>query len=128
MDGDNGFSRSEVIVPGIAGQLEATVTGELLTKNLPGKAVLATPAMIGLMELAAHRSVEGLLADGFTTVGYEVHVRHLAPTRAGDTVVVTSLLTKTEGRKLYFDVSCTASTGQQVGTGTHKRVVVPISA
>src|SRR5438132_857522 len=47
--------------------------------HVGGKGVFATPAMIGLMEGASHKVVEELLAEGQTTVGYEVHVRHLAP-------------------------------------------------
>ncbi|TMF06242.1 MAG: hypothetical protein E6I42_02790 [Chloroflexi bacterium] len=76
--------------------------------HVGGKGVFATPAMIGLMEGASHKAVEGQLPDGHTTVGYEVHVRHLAPAPPGSTVVVTARLTEVKDNKLYFDESAHA--------------------
>src|SRR6202023_2804001 len=75
----------ERIEPGIEGRLERVVDGELLTKHVGGKGTFATPAMVGLMEITTHRSLEHLLPEGQTTVGYEIHVRHLAPTAPGAT-------------------------------------------
>lgn len=98
--------------------------GNLLTHHVGGKGTFATPAMIGLMEWASHRAVDGLLPDDQTTVGYEVHVRHLAPTAPGSTIVVTSRLTEVKGNKLYFDVACHEG-DKLLGTGTHKRAIVP---
>jgi fluoroacetyl-CoA thioesterase len=76
------------------------------------------------MEAASHKSLQGRLPEGQTTVGYEVHVRHLAPAAPGSTVVVTSTLTEVKGNKLYFDVACHQD-GQLLGSGTHKRAIVP---
>ena len=56
--------------------------GDLITKHVGGKGIFSTPAMIGLMEAASHKSLHGLLPEGQTTVGYEVHVRHVAPAAA----------------------------------------------
>jgi fluoroacetyl-CoA thioesterase len=89
-----------------------------------GKGTFATPAMIGLMEWASHKAVRDQIPEGKTTVGYEVHVRHLAPAAPGSTVVVTSRLTEVRGNKLYFDVSCHQG-DKLLGTGTHKRAIVP---
>src|SRR2546430_11464632 len=58
---------------------------------------------IGLMEGASHKVVEELLAEGQTTVGYEVHVRHLAPAPPGSTVLVTSRLQEVRDNKLVFE-------------------------
>ena len=98
--------------------------GDLITKHVGGKGIFSTPAMIGLMEAASHKSLHGLLPDGQTTVGYEVHVRHVAPAAPGSTVVVTSKLTEVKGNKLYFDVACHQN-DQLLGSGTHKRAIVP---
>ena len=111
------------IQPGIEGRLERVVEGDLITKHVGGKGTFATPAMIGLMEITSHRSVEHLLPEANTTVGYEVHVRHLAPTAPGSTIVVTSKLTEVKGNKLYFDVFCHDG-DVLLGTGTHKRAIV----
>ena len=110
--------------PGVEGVLERDVDDDLLTSHVGGRGIFATPAMIGLMEMCSHRSVEPLLPEGFTTVGFEVHVRHLAPTEPGGHVTVTSRLSKVDGRKLYFDVECREG-DKLCGTGTHRRVIVP---
>ncbi len=112
------------IRPGLEGRLERVVEGELLTHHVGGKGTFATPAMIGLMEITSHRSVERMLPQGHTTVGYEVHVRHLAPTAPGRAITVTSRLTEVKGNKLYFDVECREGE-RLLGTGIHKRAIVP---
>jgi fluoroacetyl-CoA thioesterase len=114
----------ERIEPGIEGRLERIVDGELITKHVGGKGTFATPAMVGLMEITTHRSLEHLLPEGHTTVGYEIHVRHLAPTAPGSTIVITTKLTEVKGNKLYFEVACHQG-DVLVGTGTHKRAIVP---
>jgi fluoroacetyl-CoA thioesterase len=117
-------STADRIKPGIEGRLERVVDGDLITKHVGGNGTFATPAMIGLMEITSHRSLEDLLPDGHTTVGYEVHVRHLAPAAPGSTIVVTTKLTEVKGNKLYFDVAC--HQGEQLlGSGIHKRAIVP---
>jgi len=115
---------SEGIQPGVEGLLERVVDGDLLTHHVGGKGTFATPAMIGLMEMTSHRSVERLLPEGHTTVGYEVHVRHLAPTAPGHTITVTSRLTEVKGNKLHFEVECREGE-MLLGSGIHKRAIVP---
>ncbi len=110
--------------PGLEGRLERVVDERLITMHVGGKGVFATPAMIGLMEGASHRAVEARLPEGHTTVGYEVHVRHLAPAPPGSTVVVSARLTEVRDNKLYFDVQCELN-GKVIGSGTHKRAIVP---
>jgi predicted thioesterase len=114
----------EGIQPGLEGRLERVVEGNLLTHHVGGSGTFATPAMIGLMEITCHRSLEPLLPEGHTTVGYEVHVRHLAPTAPGRTIIVTTRLTEVKGNKLYFDVACHEG-DKLLGSGIHKRAIVP---
>jgi fluoroacetyl-CoA thioesterase len=112
------------IEPGLEHTIERVVDERLLTMHVGGKGVFATPAMIGLMEGASHKVVEDRLPGGQTTVGYEVHVRHVAPAPPGSTVLVKSRLAEVNGNKLLFEVTC--HLGEQlIGTGTHKRAIVP---
>ena len=53
------------IRPGLEGRLERAVEGELITRHVGGAGTFATPAMIGLMEITSHRSVENLLPEGW---------------------------------------------------------------
>jgi predicted thioesterase len=112
------------IRPGLDHTVERVVDEKLITRHVGGKGLFATPAMIGLMEGASHKAVEDLLPEGQTTVGYEVHVRHLAPAPPGSTIVVVSRLTEVNGNKLVFDVTCLLE-DRIIGTGTHKRAIVP---
>jgi predicted thioesterase len=116
----------ESIRPGLTGRLERVVDSELITHHVGGAGTFSTPAMIGLMEITCHRSVVEFLPEGHTSVGYEVHVRHLAPAAPGSTVVVTTHLSEVKGNKLYFDVECLQG-DQVLGSGTHKRAIVRAS-
>jgi predicted thioesterase len=111
------------IHPGLQHSLERVVDEKLITTHVGGRGVFATPAMIGLMEGASHKVVDHLLPEGPTTVGYEVHVRHLAPAPPGSTVVVTSRLAEVNGNKLVFEVTCHLG-DKLIGSGTHKRAIV----
>ena len=112
------------LTAGLEGRVERVVDEALVTRHVGGDGVLATPSMIMLMEQTAHRSVEDLLPEGYTTVGYEVCVKHLARVDPGEAVAVTSLLKEVREHRLLFEVTCTHH-GQLVGSGTHKRAVVP---
>lgn len=85
--------------------------------------VLATPAMMALMENAAMTAVAPELPEGSTTVGGHIESSHLKPTPVGAEVKAEATLTKVDGRKLYFTVK--AMQGDTViGEGTHLRFIV----
>ncbi|HYL07821.1 MAG TPA: thioesterase family protein [Candidatus Udaeobacter sp.] len=115
---------AEGIRPGLEARLERVVEGELLTHHVGGQGTFSTPAMVGLMEITSHRAIERLLPEGQTSVGYEICVRHMAPSPPGSTVVVISRVTEVKGTRIYFAVEC--RDGDTIlGSGTHKRAVVP---
>ena len=85
--------------------------------------VLATPAVVALLENAAMRTAAERLPEGSTTVGAQITINHLRPTAVGETVTAEATLTAEEGRKLTF--SLTASDGKGViAEGTHLRFIV----
>lgn len=102
-----------------------TVT-EALTAKAMGSGdlpVLATPAMMALMENAAMTAVAPELPEGSTTVGGHIESSHLKPTPVGAEVKAEATLTKIDGRKLYFTVK--AMQGDTViGESTHLRFIV----
>lgn len=102
-----------------------TVT-EALTAKAMGSGdlpVLATPAMMALMENAAMTAVAPELLEGSTTVGGHIESSHLKPTPVGAEVKAEATLTKVDGRKLYFTVK--AMQGDTIiGEGTHLRFIV----
>lgn len=85
--------------------------------------VFATPAMIALMENASMNAVAPCLDDSVTTVGGNINVSHLAPTKIGVCVHAMAELVQVEGRKLTFKVVATCE-GKTIGEGTHVRYVV----
>src|SRR5574344_1584547 len=66
--------------------------------------VLATPAMMALMENAAMLAVKEMIPEGRTTVGGHIESSHLKPTPVGSEVEATATLEKIDGRKLFFKV------------------------
>jgi fluoroacetyl-CoA thioesterase len=86
-------------------------------------AVLSTPAMIGMMEIAASHAVLPELPPGAITVGTRIEVDHLKAVPGGTTVRATARLVKHEGRFLVFDVE--ARSGDHVlGRGRVFRAIV----
>lgn len=85
--------------------------------------VLATPAMLALMENAAMLAVAEELPPGCTTVGGHIASSHLRPSAIGAEIEAVAVLTKIDGKKLYFDIE--AREGDTViGKGSHLRFVV----
>ena len=85
--------------------------------------VLATPALVALMENAAMNAVVGELPEGATTVGARMNTTHIKPSAMGDTVSATAVLKEVEGRKLTFEVHAKDSKGV-IGEGMHVRYIV----
>ena len=85
--------------------------------------VYATPAMLALIEKAACKALEGLLAEGETTVGTLLNVKHLAATPVGMQVSATAELIERDGRKFVFSVTASDECGV-IGEGTHERFLV----
>ena len=79
--------------------------------------------MISLMERAAIAAIDPYLEEEQTSVGYEVHVRHLAPSDIGATVIAHAELTEVNRNRLTFQVE--AYEGEKkLGEGTHKRAII----
>ena len=96
------------------------VTDEMTAKRIgsAGSQILSTPNMVALMELAKSH-----LEEGQTTVGAEIHCRHLAPTPVGMKVTATAKLRSIERRKMWFDIEVNDEKGK-CGEGSHLRIMV----
>ncbi|MDD4168761.1 MAG: thioesterase family protein [Desulfotomaculaceae bacterium] len=89
--------------------------------------VFATPALVALMEGAAISAVDQLLEAGFTTVGTEINVKHLAATPVGMNVTATAQLIDIDGKRLLFKVEARDDV-DLIGTGTHERYIIRVDS
>lgn len=114
-----------MIQKGLTHTSQLTVT-EAVTAIAMGSGdlpVLATPAMMALMENAAMLAVADYLPEGCTTVGGHIASSHLKPTPVGETVTATATVVKVDGKKIEFEIK--AHCGEVLlGEGTHLRFIV----
>lgn len=86
--------------------------------------VLATPAVVALMERAAAELAQNIInSDELTTVGTQISIEHTSPTPLGAEVTAEAELVKTDGRFFYFNVTARDKKGE-IARGTHTRVSV----
>ncbi len=99
---------------------EAVTAIEMGSGDMP---VLATPAMMALMENAAMLAVADHLPEGCTTVGGHIASSHIKPSKLGDIVTATATGNRVDGKRIEFKVE--ARSGETLlGEGTHLRFIV----
>jgi predicted thioesterase len=90
-----------------------------------GVFVLATPTLVGLLEVTAVHAIEADLQPGQSTVGTHVDLKHLKATRVGDMLTLKAQVVEVNGRRVRFRVSAEDSQGM-AGEGTHERVLIDL--
>ncbi len=112
---------------GARARLHLLVTGEFAIDFLGNDAarVLATPFLIGHLELAARDAVKEYLEEGFDTVGTHVELRHLAAVPLGMAVTCYAEVTGVEDRRVRFRVWA-EDEQEKVAEGTHERFIINV--
>lgn len=105
--------------------LEKTVKAEETAAKVASGAleVFSTPMLIAFMENTAFNLAQKELEAGDTTVGISVNIKHLKANLVGDLLKCEALLTKIDGKKLFFQVKVTYDE-DVVGEGEHIRYIV----
>jgi predicted thioesterase len=111
------------VVAGLTKTQTYVTTIEMRAKQLASN-VFSTPAMIGLMEYTCVLLVAPYLDENEQTVGIHVDVRHMAPTKIGQSVTVTAELLEVKNNKLRFAVSAINDQGVKIGEGIHRRALI----
>lgn len=111
------------LVPGLTHTQTYATTLEMRARQLASD-VFSTPAMIGLMEGTCVGLVAPYLDENEQTVGIHVDVRHMAPTKIGQSVTVVAELLELKNDKLRFAVSAVNDQGAKIGEGTHRRALI----
>jgi len=110
---------------GMQGHSEAVVNAANTARAMGSGTleVLATPALVALMEQAAVKALP--LPPGQTSVGTLMDVRHTAATPLGMKVWAEAQLCAVDGRRLVFTVTA-YDEKEQIGAGTHERFLVDV--
>jgi predicted thioesterase len=116
------------LFPGMVGTESRVVTRDITVAHFHPEMpeVLGTPFMIYLMEVAASNAIWRYLPTGWISVGYEVYIKHTAPTPVGRTVIANARLESINGRMVTFSVEAHDGFGE-IGTGKHVRALVQLS-
>src|SRR5215813_10256680 len=110
------------LMPRVALKQTYVTTLEMRAKQLAAD-IFSTPAMIGLMEYTCVLLVTPYLDENEQTVGIHVDVKHMAPTRIGQSVTVTAELIEVTDNKLRFRLSAINDQRVKIGEGTHRRAM-----
>ena len=87
-------------------------------------AIFSTPAMIGLMEVAAAKAIEPHLPPGTISVGTRIEVDHRKAVSQGTTVQAHARFVGNQGRFLVFEVEARAG-DILIGSGRVYRAIIP---
>lgn len=104
-------------------EMMVTETVTALAMESGDMPVLATPAMMALMENAAMLVITEALPVGYTSVGGYIESSHLRPSKISDKITAIAEVTKVDGKKVEFKVAA-YSGDTLLGEGTHLRFVV----
>ncbi len=85
--------------------------------------VLSTPRVISYLERTAHQSVLPFLADGQTTVGTSINLRHMAATPVGMQVRFRSELLEVDRRRLRFRIEAWDEV-EKIAEGENERFII----
>lgn len=88
-------------------------------------AIFSTPAMIGLMEVAAAKAIQDHLQPGTISVGTRIEVDHLKAVPQGTLVRADAKLVGDDGRFLAFEVEAHAK-DLLIGRGKVYRAIVTL--
>jgi fluoroacetyl-CoA thioesterase len=110
---------------GLSAEVSEFVSEQLTAASVRSGLVsaYATPSMLALMEHASVTAIQKCLSKGQTSVGVEVHAKHLAATPVGVRVRARAEVIAIDGRRVTFKVEAW-DPKEKIGEGTHTRVIV----
>jgi len=118
-------------LPSVEVGLKAVATQEVtpeLTATHIGSgslSVYATPAMASLVEHTCASMISKLLPEGQTSVGVEIHLRHLAPTPVNSMVEIRAEVVSVDKNLISFTAQIFDKV-ELVGEAEHHRAVIEV--
>ena len=113
------------ITVGMKGEVTSLVEREDTAAEVGSGSLLvyATPCMVALMEGAACEAIAESLAEGQTSVGIELNIKHVSATPVGMDVRAEAEVIAVDGKIITFDLKAYDESGL-IGEGTHKRALI----
>ncbi len=101
------------------------VTDDMLACNMGSgdMEVLATPAMVALMENAAMLCASQCIEDSQSTVGISINTTHIKATAPNSDIEAVAKIEDIDGRKITFSIIARDGKGI-IGEATHERFIV----
>jgi predicted thioesterase len=118
----------QLITPGLQEETTFTVEEQNTASQIGSGSlkVLATPYLIGVIEKTCHQLLAKKLPEGYSSVGSEIHLKHLAPTPIGSKVKVTARVFQVDANRISFSV-CAYDEMEKIAEGQHTRVIIEIA-
>ena len=88
--------------------------------------VLATPILVAYFENVSKDLVTPYLTEGDTTVGINININHLAPSKIGNQILIKAELIEINKRILTFKLEA-FDKDILIGEGIHKRCIVNVN-
>ena len=102
------------------------VVGENMVAAFDGKTVhrvLSTFHLVYYSEYAARKLIEPYFEDGEDAAGAEICLRHLSPSRVGDSIEISASLLSIAGRKIVCEIKGT-NAGRIICEGTQTQFLI----
>ena len=116
----------EGAVPGLSHERTWVVEPDMGIRHFGAgvPSVLSSPTMIALMERTCVELLNPYMGEGEQTVGFHVDVKHLAPTRIGQSITVRARLEEVKEERFRFSVEASNDGGVKIGSGIHRRALI----
>ncbi|MGH9674687.1 MAG: thioesterase family protein [Bryobacteraceae bacterium] len=113
---------------GARNEEKVLVTSEIAIDFLgvDGARVLATPHLVGLLEMTARNAIRPHLEEGYDTVGTSVNIRHLAATPMGMSATFQAEVISVDDRRVNCKVEA-FDEREKIAEGTHERFIVNVA-
>ncbi len=116
-----------VLKPGMVAETTITVTDAQSAQSMGSgkRQVLATPALVALMEATAQRIIDTHVPDSWESIGTRIELTHNAMTLVGMKVKIRAELICFDGKEVTFNVSAQDEQGM-IGNGRHYRMLAKV--
>lgn len=88
--------------------------------------VLSTPSMIAFMENTAMKLLSETLEEGHSTVGTEIHAKHLKASGVGERIDIKATVKSVQEKLIDFEITAINQKGVLIGTATHRRAIIEV--